>query len=483
MTPETTRDLRFSETLFWVLLSAVAFHLSYAAAWLGGLTLVYLYGLVQLARAGTWRRALHAGLAAGLIIAAGRLDFFVRIFSWGAAVLWLVFAFWIALFVVLARLCLTRFPVPWSWVCIPFVWCGLEYIRSELYYLKFAWLSPGFAFEAFPWSGVFPHLGVYGIGFVIAVVSCAIASVSQKSRLQGLTATALGAFLLGLPAVWVPEARGGQSSDIIRVAGIQMEFPSEQQVVVGLNNLIRAHPDTDLIVLSEYTFSDVVPAKVMKWCRDHRKYLIAGGKESAENHQFRNTAFVISPEGEVVFRQVKSVPIQFFKDGLPAAVQGVWSSPWGRLGICICYDLSYTRVTDRLVELGAQALIVPTMDVADWGVRQHRLHARVAPVRAAEYGIPVFRVASSGISQLIDARGALLADAPCPGQDAVITGKVEIGSPGTLPLDRWLGPAAAFLTVLGMLLFSGQALLKIWVSRSVLKTLAQVPSPAAGVHS
>jgi apolipoprotein N-acyltransferase len=54
------------------------------------------------------------------------------------------------------------------------------------------------------------------------------------------------------------------------------------------------------------------------------------------------------------------------------------------IGICICYDLSYSRVTDRLLRLGAQALIVPTMDLIDWGRRQHELHARVAPMRAAE---------------------------------------------------------------------------------------------------
>src|SRR4029077_6618928 len=114
-------------------------------------------------------------------------------------------------------------------------------------------------------------------------------------------------------------------------------------------------------------------------------------------------------------RQVKAVPIQFFKDGLPATEQKLWDSPWGKLGICVCYDLSYSRVTDNLIRLGAQALIVPTMDVVDWGEGQHELHARVAPVRAAEYGLPIFRLASSGISQAVDRTGNVLAKAPCPG--------------------------------------------------------------------
>ena len=131
---------------------------------------------------------------------------------------------------------------------------------------------------------------------------------------------------------------------------------------------------------------------------------------------FYNTAFVVGPDGTVVFRQVKTVPIQFLKDGLPAPEQKLWDSPWGKIGICICYDLSYTRVTDRLVRLGAQALIVPTMDMMEWGEAQHKLHARVAPVRAAEYGIPIFRLASSGISQCVDRTGRVHGYRSLPGR-------------------------------------------------------------------
>ena len=127
---------------------------------------------------------------------------------------------------------------------------------------------------------------------------------------------------------------------------------------------------------------------------------------------FYDTAFVVGPDGDIVFRQVKAVPIQFFKDGLPAPEQKLWNSPWGKIGICVCYDLSYTRVTDRLVKLGAEALIVPTMDVVDWGQAQHELHGRIAPARATEYGLPIFRLASSGISQSVDCAGHVTATAP-----------------------------------------------------------------------
>ena len=213
-----------------------------------------------------------------------------------------------------------------------------------------------------------------------------------------------------------------------------------------LNDLVKRHPNAELVVLSECTLDGPVTQKVKDWCRQHRRYLIVGGKDPAPGGKFCNTAFVVSPEGDVVFRQVKAVPIQFFKDGLPAPEQKLWASPWGRIGICICYDLSYARVVDRLVSLGAQALIVPTMDMVDWGAAQHELHARIAPARATEYRLPIFRLASSGISQWVDRNGRVLATAPCPGDGAMLAGTLDMGAPGRLPPDRWLAPFAVGVT-------------------------------------
>jgi apolipoprotein N-acyltransferase len=201
-------------------------------------------------------------------------------------------------------------------------------------------------------------------------------------------------------------------------------------------------------VLSEYTFDGPVPVSVKNWCRKNRRYLVVGGKDPIADDAFYNTAFVIGPDGDVAFRQVKVVPIQFFKDGRPAREQKLWNSPWGKIGICVCYDLSYTRVTDRLVKLGAEALVVPTMDVADWGQAQHELHGRIAPTRAAEYGLPIFRLASSGISQVVDCAGHVTATAPFPGDGAALAGTLELRGAGCRPLDRWLAPLAVGVTAL-----------------------------------
>ena len=109
---------------------------------------------------------------------------------------------------------------------------------------------------------------------------------------------------------------------------------------------------------------------------------------------------------------------------------------------------------DRVVGDGAEALIVPTMDVVEWGAQEHKLHAKIAPVRAREYGIPIFRVASSGASQLVAPDGRVIASAPFPGQGEQLAGLLPLGHTGSLPPDRYLA-LPAVLAVLGLIAYLG----------------------------
>src|SRR5581483_6955773 len=235
----------------------------------------------------------------------------------------------------------------------------------------------------------------------------------------------------------------------VSVAGIQFEFALPAEIRLALDDAVKKYPQTDLFVLSEYSFMGPPPPLITKWCQFHHKYVVAGGEDPQPDGNYYNVAYVIGPDGSVVFHQAKCVPVQLMRDGLAAQNQRVWNSPWGKIGLCICYDASYARVTDALVREGAQALIVPTMDVTDWGRRQHQLHGRVGPMRAAEYGVPMFRLCSSGISQLIAKSGVVTATAPYPGQGALISGDLNlIDSKGRIPPDRYLGPPSAAFTAL-----------------------------------
>ncbi|HEY3282668.1 MAG TPA: nitrilase-related carbon-nitrogen hydrolase [Armatimonadota bacterium] len=442
-------DLSPRKAWLLCLVSIASFHAAFSIPGAGGLILLYLLGLLLLARVSNEKQAFGFGLVVGYGTFAPQLLFFFFVVGPLAPVLWFVLAFWTAFFVTVAHLCLKRWGSR-GMLLAPLAWTGIEYFRSELYPLKFTWLGAAQALpDSLSRSVLLPAFGAYGAGFLMVLGLALLLWMPRRAAGVGLLA-ALAALGLLLPA---PNRKSGAPPRPrlaavcnLPIAGIQAEFPDEDQVPRLLDKLILQHPEAQLLVMSEYTFEGPVPAAVRDWCRRKGKYLIVGGKDPVGDSQFRNTAFVLGPDGEICFRQAKSVPIQFFKDGLPAEHQALWNSPWGKLGICVCYDLSYRRVTDELVRQGAEAIIVPTMDMALWGEQEHRQAARLAPVRAAEYGIPIFRLCSSGISQAVDAAGRTLASAPFPGDRATLAVQLPLRGAGTRPLDRLLAPLCVLVT-------------------------------------
>ncbi len=426
-------------------IAAVAsFHLAYEIPACSVLTIVFIFCLFRLTHLETARQAFYMGLSIGLLIFAPQLSFFWTIFGPGAIALWFVLAFWIALFLFLGRACLVRFGPIMLGCAAPFLWTGLEYFRSEIYFLKFPWLNVGYAFSNADELPQVAAFGVYGIGFLMM----ASASLFYLMPAMGKRTRILSIIFLGCALLYPPLQQIQRPATVksLRVAGMQLESPTDATVKSALDQLVAKSPQADLLVLSEYTFNSPVPDTIKAWCREHHKYLALGGEDPISGSQYYNTIFVIDPNGEIVFKQAKCVPIQFFKDGKPAPEQKVWNSPWGQLGFAVCYDDGFTRVMDTLVSQGAQGIILPTMDTIDWGVRQHKLHARVARMRAAEYRVPVFRLCSSGPSLLITSTGLVQASAPIAGDQAMIEGTMEMPARGHLPFDRWVARFSVAVT-------------------------------------
>lgn len=467
-----TKTLTWPLALACAAVSIVSFHFAFALGW-SAFVLLFLFGLVGLTNLNSTRKAFYFGLVIGIFIYAPHLAFFWNIFGWTAALLWLVLAFWLGVFVALARSVRLRFGTL-GLVLIPFLWTGIEYFRSELYYLKFSWLSLGYAFSSTQNLAYMAGVGVYGIGFCAMLVAVAVHSW-RSVRPFAICLSILAIVSLSQLLQYTPKVKG----TAMRVAGIQMEFPAGSEVPGALDKALAASPYADVLLLSEYTFHTPVPNFVKKWCADHKKYLIVGGTEDLPNGKFYDMAYVIGPNGDVVFKQAKCVPVQFFNDGLPATEQKLWESPWGRVGLGVCYDCSYRRVTDELVRQGAQTLIFPTMDAIEWGGYQHKLHGRVGPLRAAEFGIAVVRIASSGISQIVGRDGTISAEAGFPGQGSTLVGAIGFGAPGRLPLDHWLAPVCSGLAS-AMLIFLMAELILTRKTRSAQPRLP-VNVPAATI--
>ena len=438
----------------WLALAVACFHAAYTSIHhpaAGLLIFGYAFGLVKLTDQPNVRRAFYFGLSTGFLCYAPQLFFFFRIFNVAAIVLWLVLAFWVGLFAAIVCGSAQRWgKVKTAWL-IPIIWMGIEYFRSELYFLKFSWMNVGYI------SSVGSYLfGMYGFGFFVfaIVVGLFYASWTRISRSESIIISLLIFFaFFKLTCISIPPGGGRlpyYKAATVNLVGVQMEFPPQNVIPQILNQALAKNTNAAIFVLSEYSLDGGVPDSLKNWCREHSRLLVIGGKDFVTNDVYYNTAFVVGTNGEIVFKQAKSVPIQFFHDGLPAPKQEVWNSPWGKIGLCICYDLSYTRVTDELVRQGAQLLIVPTMDVEFWGKHQHELHSRVAPVRAAEYGIPIFRVASSGISQAVTGGGQVVAQTSIGGYGEIFSAQLRLPRQGSIPIDRYFAPICVGVTAIVM---------------------------------
>lgn len=197
------------------------------------------------------------------------MRFLWDIFKAAAIPLWLI----LSLFHAAVLLVLNRVEVRWGGrvasLLLPVLWCGIEYLRSEVWWLRFAWFTAG---ECWP-PGLAPQilqrLGIYGLGFGFAY------------------AAGQGAMLLSAthrdPGSRGHDAGGHNTGDSRHEWNRNSHAPFRQRVAL-------------------------VPVQ-----RAKRTFLQHG---LCHQHPRRGG-----------FQQVKSRPIQFFADGEPAPSQRVWDSP------------------------------------------------------------------------------------------------------------------------------------------------------------
>ena len=163
-----------------------------------------------------------------------------------------------------------RLPEPLGLLAIPVIWTGLEYFRCELYYLRFAWLTPGLAFSNSP---LLRSAGVYGITFVLLSL-LAFCNCFRNGLSLGVVSLVGLAVAANIPAAVAPLAlpKGPE------VVGIQLEEASESEILRALDRGLGEHPRADVFVLSEDA-APAIPDSFFEWCRVHRRYLILGSSD------------------------------------------------------------------------------------------------------------------------------------------------------------------------------------------------------------
>lgn len=118
------------------------------------------------------------------------------------------------------------------------------------------------------------------------------------------------------------------------------------------------------------------PVKGKSWqalshmAKDNQLWLVGGSiPEIDEEGKVYNTSFVFDPEGNQVARHRKmhlfDIDVkggQSFKesDTFTAGDEvTVFDTPWGKIGLCICFDFRFPELSRLMVLGGAQVLVVP----------------------------------------------------------------------------------------------------------------------------
>lgn len=409
--------------------------------------------------ASTVRQASYSGLFAGLMLYAMTLPWLFRLFGPTAiSLLFIAAAFPMlfgGLYFWLAGRLQARYPSVPSWALAAALWTGIEYYRSELFWLNFGWMGLGYGpIEHGIFSAVASITGSYGISFVIVAMGAALSTTRASASAAGPVRHILRAalivfwlllFLLPLPT---PQPNNPMSVRLVQSRG------GEAEEAVKLSNPPEAGP-VDVILWPEYSVMDDPRHDIRLWksiqelARKNNAVVIFGGKEHIGNSgdRYHNTAFVVDATGQLIGTHYKNHPVHFFQDGVKGTDAKPIRTPLGLLGVAICFDMDYPDVARKLVQRGAEVLLVPNMDPDEWGDLQRHQHRLMFQMRAAECGRWLARADVAGGTSVAAPNGQEVEQigTPQPRSMDVIIGR-EQGK--TLYVrGGWLfGPACFWLT-------------------------------------
>lgn len=103
--------------------------------------------------------------------------------------------------------------------------------------------------------------------------------------------------------------------------------------------------------------------------RTHGLFLVGGSIPELSGELLYNTSVVFNPQGEIVARHRKAHLFDVrVKNGIefteslvlsPGNTATLFETPWGKIGVEICYDIRFPELTRKMAKDGARLVIVP----------------------------------------------------------------------------------------------------------------------------
>ncbi|OYV06640.1 MAG: hypothetical protein CFE26_05215 [Verrucomicrobiales bacterium VVV1] len=366
------------------------------------------------------------GMTHGLALYGCTLSWFWFIFGPAVLALWLILALFIGISCGLIGWAGKRHPgLKWLPIYMALAWSGVEYFRSEWFWLRFPWMTPGLALGP---TWLSPLIGVYGAGFLVVLAGALLGGGGRVSRVLG-SALTLGLVMLAL-----------NRPGLVRESGPGIPVMALQSERVDFESYLQTSKDRSfhegVILWPEYSapfeIKDSPPdgnpprerANLHQLVHDNHAVLVFGTMKDLPAGKHFNVARTLDESGDLGLH-AKNRPVHFMNDGEPGQTAEPVATRFGKLGTPICFDCDYTEIIRRMVANGAEAFTVPIMDANTWTAREHLQHAELFRHRALENGRWFVVAATSGMTQIIDSHGNRIASLPLM-DEGVLEGVIHI---------------------------------------------------------
>jgi len=330
-------------------------------------------------------------------------------------------------------------------LAVPTMWVATEYVNNLL--------SPHATFfnisytqmDALAVIQIAAVTGIWGIGFLVLLLSAAIAvqGAPQASKRGRVAAAVLTAFLIIGTVAYGGWRLQAPATATIRVGLASLQKPTqaalssrdgqalEARYVDAFSRL--ANDGARIVLAPETSFAtseSTIPAFAQ--LSKQRDLIVGTGLDfKGDSHAGRNMLMVFQPNS--------MSPATYSKHHLligmdPHTPGDDYTMLEGtpRIGLAICKDMDFHDIGNAYAARRAQVLLVPASDfiVDGW------LHSRMAIMRGVESGFAVARAAHDGRLTLSDDRGRVLAEASSERDDAELVGDVPLRETRTL-YARW----------------------------------------------
>ena len=256
-----------------------------------------------------------------------------------------------------------------------------------------------------------PVYSVFDFAVVVANAGNAPAQVSVTRNGMMAQVTVQPGSLEAIRLPWVPELNGAKPFDAQTQAAVlqgatltvwpETAYPGYLQSSIG-----AANQPTAIIGSVEYDGGSRKNANAL-FLRNTRGKLIGSYRKRqlvpfGEFVPGRRWLPFLEALHVTVFDMQAGADTQRLLDGGPGV---------GKVGTVICFESSYPRLTQEQVARGAGLLVISTDDTWFGRTAAARQHSAMAAVRAAETDRYLVRSAATGISQVVDPTGRVLAEA------------------------------------------------------------------------